>query len=43
LYPAAGYASNVHKADGKVAVFNIDRGEGDEEAEFLFLKHYPKR
>ena len=37
VYPAAGYASMVQDNGGKVAVFNLDRSEGDEDADFLFL------
>ncbi|KZT26920.1 DHS-like NAD/FAD-binding domain-containing protein [Neolentinus lepideus HHB14362 ss-1] len=37
VYPAAGYAAKVQDNGGKVAVFNLDRSEGDEDADFLFL------
>ncbi|KAF8897309.1 DHS-like NAD/FAD-binding domain-containing protein [Infundibulicybe gibba] len=37
VYPAAGYASEIQQNGGKVAVFNLDRSDGDEEADFLFL------
>jgi len=37
VYPAAGYATQVRKNGGKVAVFNIDRSDGDKHADFLFL------
>ncbi|CAL1713885.1 unnamed protein product [Somion occarium] len=37
VYPAAGVAQIVREAGGKVAVFNIDRTAGDENADFLFL------
>ncbi|KAI0723340.1 DHS-like NAD/FAD-binding domain-containing protein [Earliella scabrosa] len=37
VYPAAGYAYEVKEHGGKVAVFNLDRSQGDEEADFLFL------
>jgi len=37
VYPAAGYASKVQDNGGKVAVFNLERSSGDEEADFLFL------
>ncbi|KAI0347513.1 sirtuin 5 [Trametopsis cervina] len=37
VYPAAGYAWEVANNGGKVAVFNLDRSEGDDEADFLFL------
>lgn len=36
VYPAAGYAYTVQEAGGKVAVFNLDKSEGDEEADYLF-------
>lgn len=31
------YAAMVKDNQGKVAVFNIDRSHGDEDADFLFL------
>jgi len=37
VYPAAGYASDVIDNGGKVAVFNLERSEGDDDADFLFL------
>ncbi|KAM6490679.1 DHS-like NAD/FAD-binding domain containing protein [Amanita muscaria] len=37
VYPAAGYAYEVAEHGGTVAVFNIQRSEGDENAHFLFL------
>ncbi|KAL0949560.1 hypothetical protein HGRIS_009609 [Hohenbuehelia grisea] len=37
VYPAASYASEVVEHGGKVAVFNLDRSSGDNEADFLFL------
>ena len=37
MYPAAGYASEVKARGGKVAVFNVDRSERDQKADFLFL------
>ncbi|KAF8075820.1 DHS-like NAD/FAD-binding domain-containing protein [Lyophyllum atratum] len=37
VYPAAGYAEDVRENGGKVAVFNLERSPGDEEADFLFL------
>jgi NAD-dependent deacetylase sirtuin 5 len=37
VYPAAMYAPTVASNGGKVAVFNLDRSEGDEDADFLFL------
>ncbi|GJE97569.1 NAD-dependent protein deacylase-like protein [Phanerochaete sordida] len=37
VYPAAGYAYEVADHGGKVAVFNLERTEGDDEADFLFL------
>ncbi|KAI0751397.1 DHS-like NAD/FAD-binding domain-containing protein [Daedaleopsis nitida] len=37
VYPAAGYAFEVKMQRGKVAVFNMDRSEGDRESDFLFI------
>ena len=37
MRPAAEYAKTVKKRGGRVAVFNLARTEGDEEADFLFL------
>ncbi|KAJ3531380.1 hypothetical protein NM688_g7586 [Phlebia brevispora] len=37
VYPAAGYAEEVAMNGGKVAVFNLDRSEGDTDADYLFL------
>lgn len=37
VYPAAGYAYEVQDNGGKTVVFNLDRSEGDEEADFLFI------
>jgi len=37
VYPAAGFAAEIQKKGGKVAVFNVDHSEGDEDADFLFL------
>ncbi|KAH9894302.1 DHS-like NAD/FAD-binding domain-containing protein [Cubamyces lactineus] len=37
VYPAAGYAYVVRENGGKTAVFNLDRSEGDQDADFLFL------
>ncbi|KAK0206283.1 DHS-like NAD/FAD-binding domain-containing protein [Desarmillaria ectypa] len=37
VYPAAGYAEAVSQNGGQVAVFNLDRSDGDEDANFLFL------
>ncbi|KAI0356600.1 DHS-like NAD/FAD-binding domain-containing protein [Trametes cingulata] len=37
VYPAAGYAYEVQENGGKVAVFNLERSEGDQEADYLFL------
>ncbi|KAI0676901.1 DHS-like NAD/FAD-binding domain-containing protein [Trametes maxima] len=37
VYPAAGYAGDVLDNGGKVAVFNLDRSEGDQDADYLFL------
>ena len=37
MSPAAGYADEVMNNGGKVAVFNLDRSNGDDDADFLFL------
>lgn len=37
VYPAAGYAAEVQEHGGRVAVFNLERSDGDEYADFLFL------
>ncbi|THH11558.1 hypothetical protein EW145_g580 [Phellinidium pouzarii] len=37
VYPAAGYADTIQEHGGKVAVFNLDRSAGDEDADFLFM------
>jgi len=37
VYPAAEIAETVQYEGGKVAVFNLERTPGDEEADFLFL------
>ncbi|TBU32087.1 DHS-like NAD/FAD-binding domain-containing protein [Dichomitus squalens] len=37
VYPAAGYAHAVKMNGGNVAVFNLDRSDGDGDADFLFL------
>ncbi|KAE9399026.1 DHS-like NAD/FAD-binding domain-containing protein [Gymnopus androsaceus JB14] len=37
VYPAAGFAEQVQKNGGNVAVFNIDHSAGDKKADFLFL------
>jgi len=37
VYPAAGYARTVRRRGGKVAVFNYERSEGDEDADFRFI------
>jgi NAD-dependent deacetylase sirtuin 5 len=37
VYPAAKYASQVQLHGGKVAVFNLERSEGDSDADYLFL------
>jgi len=37
VYPAASYQRMVRKNGGKVAVFNLERSQKDEEADFLFL------
>ncbi|KZV84070.1 hypothetical protein EXIGLDRAFT_624787, partial [Exidia glandulosa HHB12029] len=36
VYPAAAFAAEVAQ-HGKVAVFNLDRTEGDDIADFVFL------
>ena len=35
--PASRYAAEVQEHGGKVAVFNIERSKGDNDADFLFL------
>ncbi|KAI0771899.1 DHS-like NAD/FAD-binding domain-containing protein [Trametes elegans] len=37
VYPAANYAFDVLENGGNVAVFNVDRSEGDQDVDFLFL------
>ncbi|KAG8811289.1 hypothetical protein FRC17_002537 [Serendipita sp. 399] len=37
VWPASGFAHRVQKHGGKVAIFNLDRSENDEKADFLFL------
>ncbi len=37
VYPAAGYAEDVQAHGGKIAVFNLDRSQGDDDADYLFL------
>ncbi|KDQ64828.1 hypothetical protein JAAARDRAFT_117770 [Jaapia argillacea MUCL 33604] len=37
VYPAAGYAYDVKRHGGKVAVFNLERSCGDKDGDFLFL------
>ena len=37
VYPAAGYAYEVSENGGKVAIFNLENTDGDEDADFLFL------
>uniref|UniRef100_A0A8H7Y6Z8 CCR4-Not complex 3'-5'-exoribonuclease subunit Ccr4 n=1 Tax=Psilocybe cubensis TaxID=181762 RepID=A0A8H7Y6Z8_PSICU len=37
VQPAAGFASQVQGHSGKVAVFNLDRSNNDDKADFLFL------
>lgn len=37
VHPAAGFAFEVQDNGGQVAVFNLDRSDGDDEADFLFL------
>jgi len=36
VYPAAGYASDVLDQGGAVAVFNLEKSNGDEDATFVF-------
>jgi len=40
--PRAGYASKIAQRGGIVAVFNIERSKGDENAHFLFLDYVRK-
>jgi NAD+-dependent protein deacetylase sirtuin 5 len=37
VYPAASYMYEVKERGGKVAIFNVERSEGDAIADFLFL------
>lgn len=37
MQPAAGFAYEVADHGGKVAVFNIQTEEGDDDRDFLFL------
>jgi len=37
VYPAASYMHKVKRSGGKVAIFNVERSNGDEIADFLFL------
>jgi len=37
VYPAAGYAHGVQAQGGLVAIFNLERSYGDEDADFLVL------
>ena len=37
VHPAASYAHDVKSGGGKVAVFNLERSEGDSHADYLFL------
>jgi NAD-dependent deacetylase sirtuin 5 len=37
VYPAAGYANEVQDQGGLVAVFNLERSNGDGDADFRFL------
>jgi len=37
VYPAAGYMHTVKRRGGKVAIFNVERSNNDEIADFLFL------
>lgn len=36
VYPAAGYASEVYEHGGTVAVFNLEKTDGDADAGFIF-------
>ncbi|TFK62936.1 DHS-like NAD/FAD-binding domain-containing protein [Pluteus cervinus] len=36
VHPAAGFATQVKKSGGKIAVFNLERCSGDEDVDFLF-------
>jgi len=37
VYPAASYMHKVKRQGGKVAIFNVERSNGDQIADFLFL------
>jgi len=37
VQPAAGIPAQVKQHGGKVAIFNVERSKGDEDADFLFL------
>ncbi|KAH9045686.1 DHS-like NAD/FAD-binding domain-containing protein [Lactarius pseudohatsudake] len=37
VYPAASYQRKVREQGGKVAVFNLERSQGDSDVDFLFL------
>ncbi|KDR67557.1 hypothetical protein GALMADRAFT_258223 [Galerina marginata CBS 339.88] len=37
VQPAAGFASQVQEHGGRVAIFNLDKSNNDENADFLFL------
>lgn len=37
VFPAAGYAHEVKRRGGKVAIFNMERTNGDSDADFVFL------
>ena len=37
VYPAAGFASQVKARGGKVAVFNLEPSDHDQEADFIFM------
>jgi len=37
VHPAAGFARTVKSRGGQIAVFNLERSEGDDNADFLFL------
>ena len=37
VYPAAGFSKTVRDRGGKVAIFNLERSKGDDDADFIFL------
>ncbi|KAL8287122.1 hypothetical protein RQP46_003574 [Phenoliferia psychrophenolica] len=37
VYPAAGFATRVRRGGGKVAVFNLEASDGDDDADFVVL------